>query len=156
MTASEPDWRVCFRMNDKTITVYNYCRNSDKAEYWQRTVIYGVEYSYHLEKTVSSNGALVLTELLSVIIPAEADASGKSYIDCVSYSGLLDGERGQYWTINPSCNKEIIVCGESDREITEEYKITDLKKDFQKAGTIAGFSDNTEGALLKHYKVVCK
>lgn len=143
-------------MNDKTITVYNHHKNADKADVWQRTVIHGVEYSYHMEKTVSSNGAVVLTELFTVVIPVGADTNGRKYIDAVDYEKLPDNEVINYWTINSANNKDMIVGGISEKEIGTDYKVSALKKDFQKAGIVAGFSDNTDGAMLKHYKVVCK
>lgn len=142
-------------MNDKTITIYNY-RKVDKAESWHKTVISGLEYHYGLEKAVDSRAAVVRSQVLTVIIPIEADTDGKQYIDAVNYARLPAEELDQYWTINPSCNKEIIVCGICEKEISPDYTITDLKKDFQKSGTVSGFSDNTEGDFLKHYKVVCK
>lgn len=142
-------------MNDKTITIYNY-HKVDKAESWHKTVISGLEYHYGLEKAVDSRAAVVRSQVLTVIIPIEADTDGKQYIDAVNYSRLSPEESDQYWTINPSCNKEIIVCGICEKGISPDYTITDLKKDFQKSGTVSGFSDNTEGNFLKHYKVVCK
>lgn len=140
-------------MNDKTITIYNR-KKSSSDDTWQRTVIHGVDYSYRLEKTVSSNGAVVMTELLTVIIPITASANGREYIDAVQFSKLDDVSK--YWTIDTSGNKDMIVCGEIDKEISEVYKITELKKDYQKVGVVSGFSDNTDARMLKHYKVVCK
>lgn len=142
-------------MNDKTITIYNYFK-TEKVESWQKTVISGVDYRYITAKTVASDGKLVMTPLLTVIIPVEADAEEKEYIDYLSYLKLSVDELGGYWTINPKCNKEIIVCGECDKEISEDYRISRLKEDVLKAGVISAFDDNTEGDLLKHYKVVCK
>ena len=57
-------------MNDKTITIFNY---HAKSKTWHKTVIRGVSYRYGSERTVASSGAIVFTQLLTVIIPAEAD-----------------------------------------------------------------------------------
>lgn len=143
-------------MNDKTITVYNAHKNADKTETWSRTVIRGCEYKYSSERTVSSSGSIIFTQLLTVIIPNESDTGGKEYIDGTAYADLPDGEMERYFTFAPAGNHDVIVAGECSKEITKDYKITDLRKDFQKSGTIASLSDNTEGALLKHWKVVCK
>lgn len=143
-------------MNDKTITIYNRHRTADKKDIWNRTVINGVEYHFSSDKTVSQNGTIVYTQLLTVVIPAEADTCGKTYIDAVDYMKLPENEVNKYFSFNVSNNLDVIVAGECDKEITAEYKITELQKDIQKSGTIASFSDNTDGALLKHYKVVCK
>lgn len=142
-------------MNDKTITIYNY-HEKDKVGSWHKTVISGLEYRYTTEKTVASDGKIVLTPILTVIIPIEADAEGKQYIDYLSYIRLPVEELELYWTINPKCNKEIIVCGACDKEISTDYRITQLKEDYMKAGVVSGLNDNTEGDLLKHWKVVCK
>lgn len=143
-------------MNDKTITVYNAHKNADKTETWNRTVIRGCEYKYSADKTVSGSGSIVFTQLLTAVIPVEADTEGKQYIDAVSYEKLPDDEAGKYFTFNPRNNHDVIVAGECEKEITKEYKITDLKNDTQKFGAIASLSDNTEGTLLKHWKVICK
>lgn len=143
-------------MNDKTITVYNAHKNADKTETWNRTVIRGCEYRYSADKTVSGSGSIVFTQLLTTVIPVEADTEGKQYIDAVSYEKLPDDEVEKYFTFNPRNNHDMIVAGECEKEITKDYKITDLKNDTQESGTIASLADNTEGALLKHWKVVCK
>lgn len=143
-------------MNDKTVTVYNAHKNADKTETWHRTVIRGCEYKYSAEKTVSGSGSIVFTQLLTAVIPVEADTEGKQYIDAVSYEKLPDYEVEKYFTFNPRNNHDMIVAGECEKEITKDYKITDLKNDTQKSGTIASLTDNTDGALLKHWKVVCK
>lgn len=143
-------------MNDKTITVYNAHKSADKIETWNRTVIRGCEYKYSADKTVSGSGSIVFTQLLTAVIPVEADTNGKQYIDAVSYEKLPDDEVGKYFTFNSRNNHDVIVAGECEKEITKDYKITDLKNDTQKSGTIASLSDNTEGTLLKHWKVICK
>ena len=142
-------------MNDKTVTIYNY-RQVNKAESWHKTVISGLEYRYTTEKTVSSGGTIVHTPILTVIIPVDADAEGKQYIDYPSYLKLTESEIDLYWTINPKCNKEVIVCGVCDKEITTDYRVDQLKKDYLKAGIVSALDDNTEGTLLKHGKVVCR
>ena len=143
-------------MNDKIITVYNAHKNADKTESWNRTVIRGCEYKYSADKTVSGSGSIVFTQLLTAVIPTEADTEGKQYIDAVSYEKLPDDEVGKYFTFNSRNNHDVIVAGECEKEITKDYKITDLKNDTQKSGTIASLADNTEGTLLKHWKVICK
>lgn len=143
-------------MNDKTITVYNAHKNADKTEIWNRTVIRGCEYKYSADKTVSGSGSIVFTQLLTAVVPMEADTDRKQYIDALSYEKLSDDETEKYFTFNPRNNHDMIVAGECDKEITKDYSITDMRKEFQKSGTIASLADNTEGTLLKHWKVVCK
>ena len=142
-------------MNDKTVTIYNY-HKADKTESWHRTVISGTEYHYSTEKAASSQGVIMRSQVLTIVIPKEADTEGKNYIDAVNYGRLSKEDAGRYWTINPSCNKDLVVCGAVIKEITDSYTITDLKKDYQKSGVVSGFYDNTDSDLLKHYKAVCK
>lgn len=142
-------------MNDKTITIYNY-HKADRKESWHRTVISGMEYHYSTEKAVSGQGAIVRSQVLTIIIPKEAETEGKNYIDAVNYGRLSKEDASQYWTINPSCNKDVIVCGAVTEEISDNYTIIDLKKDHQKSGIVSGFYDNADNDLLKHYKAVCK
>lgn len=140
-------------MNDKTITIFNYHAISKT---WHRTVIHGVFYRYGSERTVTSSGEVMFTQLLTIIIPVEADTGGKTYIDAVSYSEMRQEALGDFWTINPMKNHDVIVCGEVASEISEAYTITDLQKEFQKSGTVCSLSDNTDVPMLKHYKVVCR
>lgn len=140
-------------MNDKTITIYNHRKNPDKTETWQRTVISGVNYGYGHEKTVDATGKIIVSESLNLLIPIDADASGREYIDFKEFPAA---ESDKYWTLNPTGNKDVIVCGDCEREITEDYSILELQRDFTKCGTLAGFSDNTDAPLLKHWKVMCK
>lgn len=142
-------------MFDKQITIYNY-HKADKVISWHKTIISGVDYRYTTDKTVSSSGAIVMTPMLYVTIPVEAETEGKSYIDYVEYQNLSSEQADQYWTINPKCNEEIVVCGSCDAEITDSYKISNLKKDYMKSGLICGLEDNTDEDMLKHYRVVCK
>ena len=100
-------------MNDQTITLYNY---HTVSKTWHRTVIHGVSYRYGSERTVSSSGAIVYTQLLTVIIPAEADTEGKDYIDAGAYSGLRQSAADDFWTINPMKNHDVIVCGEVNKK----------------------------------------
>ena len=143
-------------MNDKTITVYNAYKDENKKDRWARTVIYGVEYHYSSQRTVDQSGAVIYTPTLTVIVPDTADFGTKAYIDAVGYSKLSVGEIESYFTFNPSNNKDVIVAGECDKEISQGYRISKLQSEYQKSGTIISLSDNTEGDLLKHYKVVCK
>ncbi len=143
-------------MNDKTITVYNAHKGSDGKDIWKRAVIYGVECHYSSERTVSQSGTIIYAPILTVIVPDTADFGTKAYIDAVEYSKLSVDEIESYFTFNPRSNKDVIVAGECFKDISQEYRISQLQADYQKSGTIISLSDNTEGDLLKHYKVVCK
>ena len=140
---------------EKQITIYNYHKD-DKVLSWHKTVISGVDYRYTTEKTVSSSGAIVMTPMLYITIPIEADAEGKTYIDYVHYLKMDPEHLDEYWTVNPKCNEEIVVCGLCEAEITDSYKVSNLKKDYMKSGLICGLEDNTDEDMLRHYRVVCR
>lgn len=138
-------------MFDKTITLYNHFKKN-KTDFWQRTVINGCEYAYSMSKTVNQSGQVVLSEIITIRIPTNADAQDRKYIDCMNFARQDDVS--QYWTINPKNNLDFVVCGLCNQEITENYKVTQLSKDFLKTGTLKAFSDNTDKPMLRHYKVV--
>lgn len=142
-------------MFDQQVTIYNW-HKAGQAESWNRTVISGVAYRYTTEKTVSSSGAVIMTPMLYITIPAEADAQGKTYVDYVSYLAMSPQHAAEHWTVNPKCNQEVVVCGACDTEITENYRISSLKKDHMKSGLVCGLEDNTDEELLQHYRVVCR
>lgn len=140
-------------MNDQTITIYNHHKNADKTETWQRTVIKGVSCAYKMEKVVDSSGVIKFTQALSIIIPVTAIATdNRQYIDAVEYSKLTDTT--DYWTADAKDNHDIVVGCECVQEVSNEYKISKFKTDYQKSGIVKGVNDNTYASFLKHYKVV--
>ncbi len=141
-------------MNDKTITLYNYY---PKNKIWLKTVIKNVEYRQTSKEIISSNGILTYTKILTCIVPCEAKAEdNKTYIDCSNFEKLSLEEAKNHFTFNFINNKDVVVAESIDKEITKDYTITNLKAEHIKSGTIIALDDNTEGRLLKHWKVVCK
>lgn len=130
------------------ITVYNH-RSDDT---YQRTVIYDVQYSKKTVKTVSADGRINLATAVNVTIPDSAVCTRK-YIAKREFKQLED--TGQYWTLDEAGNLDIIIQGEIAREITEDYRIKNLKSDYD-CVTVASISDNRNRQLLKHIKAVCK
>ena len=61
-----------------TITIYNHYKTA-RVDYWQRTVITGVQYRARVEKTVATDG-LHLADVVSISIPVDADAAGRHYL----------------------------------------------------------------------------
>lgn len=131
-------------MFDKDITIYNH-----KDGKWYKTVLHECDVHYDTAKTVASNGAIVMTPLLNVTIPTT-----EGYVDAIEYARAEDVTN--IWTINARSNKDMIVVGECPEVISDDYRVSRLKEDYQKCGVVASFADNTEGGLLLHYKVVCK
>lgn len=67
----------------------------------------------------------------------------------------LLGDTSNNWTLDETGNLDIIIQGEVTQEITEEYRLKNLKTDYD-CVTVAGVSDNRNRSMLKHIKVVCK
>lgn len=131
-------------MFDKNITIFNH-----KNGQWYKKVLDNCDVHYDTAKTVSSNGAIVMTPLLNITIPVQ-----DGYVDAIEYENRDDVT--DVWTINAKNNKDMIVVGVCPEVISETYRVSELKKHYQKCGVVASFADNTEGDLLQHYKVVCK
>lgn len=140
-------------MNDNTITIYNH-KKAGKEDVWNKTILHGVSAVSGVDKSVSANGTVTRKQILNIVIPMNADAEEKEYIDPVQY-GKLEDVSG-FFTLDPSNNNDFIVVGECEEEITDQYHISDLKKDHAKCGIISGVSDLTDMPRLKHFKVVCR
>lgn len=136
------------RLFTDTITIYNH--KSDDT--YQRTVIKGVQFSRKVEKTVSSDNKISLASIVNITIPDTAECE-RSYVG----KGIFKNEEdiSSYWTLNAGGNQDIIIQGEIAQEITEEYRLKNLKTDYD-CVTVASVSDNRNRDFLKHFKVVCK
>lgn len=138
-------------MNDNAITIFNH-KKAGKEDVWNKTILHGVSVVSGVEKTVSANGTVIRKQILTIVIPV--NVWEKEYIDPMQYEKLEDVS--SFFTLNPSNNSDFIVAGECEEEITEDYHVSDLKKDYAKCGIIAGVSDFTDTPRLKHFKVVCR
>lgn len=131
-----------------TITIYNH----KEDDTYQRTVIKGVQYSKKTEKTVTSDGKVNLGTVVNVTIP-ETAICDRDYVEKQKFRLL--GDTSNNWTLDETGNLDIIIQGEVTQEITEEYRLKNLKTDYD-CVTVAGVSDNRNRSMLKHIKVVCK
>lgn len=138
-------------MNDNTITIFNH-KKAGKEDVWNKTTLHGVSVVSGVDKSVSANGTVTRKQILTIVIPV--NAWEKEYIDPMQYEKLEDVS--SCFTLNPSNNSDFIVAGECEEEITGDYRVSDLKKDYAKCGIIAGVSDFTDTPRLKHFKVVCR
>lgn len=129
------------------ITIYNH-RPDDS---YLRTVINGVQYSKKTEKSISTDGKINLGFVVHITIPDSAK-SNRAYADKKTFQ--QDAER-RYYTLDDSGNLDIVVQGEIMQEITEGYRLKDLKSDYD-CVTVASVADNRNRGMLSHIKVVCK
>ena len=130
---------------NESFTIYN-CRD----EKWIRTVVPGIQWKQSTVKSVV-DGKLSLAEAVQITIP---DAACENYRDYKKYLKLTDANAPKYWTLNPEDNQDFIIRGECQQEITEDYSVSQLKKDYYVV-TVKSVADNRNKNQLKHIKVVC-
>lgn len=131
-----------------TITIYNHKEDDS----YQRTIVRGVMYSSKTEKTVTADGKINLVTTVSVTIP-ETAVCDRKYVPKREFKALTD--TSECWTLNESDNLDVIVWGAVEQELTEDYRLKNLKADYD-CVTVAAIEDNRNKPRLKHIKVVCK
>jgi tRNA(Leu) C34 or U34 (ribose-2'-O)-methylase TrmL len=131
-----------------TITLYNHYKAA-RVDYWQRTVITGVQYRAKTEKTVDSAG-LHIANSVSVTIPDSADAGVRTYLAPVAFAA--DTAKTNHWSLDPAGNQDFIVFGAVTKDITTLYTIDALKAEYGYV-TVKAVSDNTLRPRLKQWKV---
>lgn len=140
-----------------TMTVYNYLRDPDTEKgVWLRSVVKGVQWSHNKTEVTTSGNVQAETKVESVTIDFQQSYGNKPYLPPTEYAKLTAEQVAGYWTLNPRSAQDVIVLGESDKEISRSYKLSDLRNDFQYAVTVTSVSDNRNRPRLKHIKVVGK
>lgn len=137
-----------------TMTVYNYMKDAEGVESWKRTVIAGVQWRNNKSELSISDGVQTEKKVESITIDFTKNYKRETYVDFLEFEKMED--KTGFWTLNERDGMDIVVLGESDREIGEEYKISDLRKDFHYCATVRNVSDNRNRSRLKHIKVVAK
>lgn len=131
-----------------TVTLYNYYQDKlTRVDKWRRTVLKGVMWRRTTTKTVSDS-QIQIDDSVSVTIPYR-----EGYLPPKQYAKLPNDEMGNYWTLNSDNNLDVMVLGELDIDVTDDYTITNLKKDYDDVVTISAVSDNARTNHLKHWKV---
>lgn len=117
------------------ITLYNYHKDS-----WKRTILTSVQVSDTMSLSIDSTNEERITSQLTITVPYR-----EGYKDQVTYdgSGFTFGTNGL----------DVIVLGNVDDEITDEFTISDLIRKYEKIGIIASVTDNTRRTLLKYWRV---
>lgn len=137
-----------------TITVYNYVKSADGVDTWKKTIITGVQWRHNKSELSIADGVQTEKKVESITVDFAKNYKRETYVDFLEFEKLED--KTGYWTLNERDGMDIVVLGESDKEIGEGYKLSDLRKDFQYCGTVLSVSDNRNRSHLKHIKVVAK
>lgn len=140
-----------------TMTVYNYHRDTDSdEETWSRSVVRGVQWSHNKSEITTSGGVQTENKMERITIDFQRKHGNKPYLPPQEYAKLSDEERSVYWTLDAKQGKDIIVLGESEKEIGCDYRTSELFKDYQYAVTVTAVSDNRNRPRLKHIKATGK
>jgi len=139
-------------LSTHTITVYNKYTVMGSAPFfaestkWARAVIRGVYWEDSTNRNVTADGLSSIDKTVSIIIPKEADAGDKIFINPKDYTNL---NANVCWTLGL---EDIIVKGVCNEDITDSYTEQDLKKDY-KSVDIKGYDDNMDTIHLPHFDV---
>ena len=140
-----------------TMTVYNYHRDPDtEKETWFRSVIRGVQWSHYKTETTTSGNVQTESKVESITVDFQRSYGNKPYLPPTEYAKLTAEQAAGFWTLNSRSGQDVLVLGESDKEISRAYKLSDLLDDFQYAVTVTAVSDNRNRPRLKTIKVVGK
>lgn len=140
-----------------TMTVYNYHRDPDtEKETWIRSVVKGVQWSHNKTEVTTSGNVQTESKVESITIDFQRSYGNKPYLVPTEFAKLTAEEAAKYWTLNAKAGQDVLVLGESDKEISRSYKLADLQDDFQYAVTVMSVSDNRNRPRLKTVKVVGK
>lgn len=140
-----------------TVTIYNFFRDKETGEEnWNRTVIKGVQWSHNKSEVSVSGGVQSESKVERITIDFSRNYGNSPYLPPQEYRKLTREERAKCWTLDQETGQDIIVYGESEIEVGENYRLSHLRNDFQYVCTVTSVSDNCNRPRLKHIKVVAK
>jgi len=143
-----------------TITIYNkYTKGlgnwtgglpPTNSVAWDITIIKNVSWEDEVHRNQDSTGKSTIDKTISVTIPLKEMEveGGKRYVDTNEYVSL-PVDTSNVWTLQDG---DIIVFGESRREISALYTITNLQRDY-KTMIIKGVEDTTKQDTLPNWNV---
>lgn len=138
------------------MTVYNYHRD-DTGEYWLRSVVKGVQWRHGKRRVAVSDGVFTDEPEESLTIDFQREYEGnKPFLYPLEYQRLSLADAAGYWTLDQSNGNDVVVCGEIDQEISADYGISQLKKDYPHVVSVISVADNRNRPRLKHIRVVAK
>ena len=139
------------------MTVYNFFLDPETdKECWSRTIVKGVQWSHNKSEVSTAGGVQTENKVESITIDFQKDYGNKPYLPPQEYKKLTAEECTEYWTLDQKTGQDVLVLGISDREISRQYRLSDLMNDFQYAVTVTAVSDNRNKPRLKHIKAVGK
>ena len=131
-----------------------FLQRSGDEESWIRSVVKGVQWRHNKTDVTSSGGVQTESKVESITVDFQRGYGNKPYLEPQKFRKLPAEEAVGYWTLDVQTDQDKLVLGESEKEIGEHYRLTDLKEDFQYAVTVTEVSDNRGRPRLKNIKVV--
>lgn len=139
---------------NETMTVYNFSKEDDGTETWRRTVVRGIQWRHRKKEVAVKDQTATESRVESITVDFQRSYGNKPYIEPDRYRKLSAEEKDRYWTLDDRTEKDVIVYGEQTEEISKEYRLSALMKDYQYAVTVNAVSDNRNRRGLKTIKVV--
>lgn len=135
-----------------TMTVYNHYIDENGDDKWVRHVINHIQWRNMIVQAANSDGIITATRSNSITIDFSHNKQ-QNFLTAAEYERT--GQYTKHWTLNAEDDMDVLVQGECDVEITDEYTITNLIKDYG-AVTIKSVADNRNRRLLQNIKVVAQ
>ena len=134
------------RLANETITVFNKRANTDGGYTWNPTTITGASWYESDAQTVDPQGGFVAAGKITIRIPTNADAGGKTYADPLTYRNAADVSA--LWTLEGGC---VIVRG----AVTgNTWTPKTLAAAYAGICTVMAVTDNRRAPREPHFKVV--
>jgi len=129
------------------ITIYNR-HFVNRIETYQRVIVRDIVWQ--ATKAVSGRSTGVLgSNVATVLIPMQR---GTNYLKPKAWQALID--KSGNWTLQEG---DVIVRGAITQEITTEYKLSNLRSEYDDIVTITSVDAMDEGSLnVQHWEVGCK
>lgn len=140
-----------FSMFDETITIYNYSKSGTAEKWFRSELARCCQWNETQEKTITSDRKIQIAQSVDVCIVTKKLL--KPFKPLKEWNKQTDAQKKDTWTIDHISNKDIIVLGTCEKEVTSAYTITDIKKDYQDVMTVSSFMDNTKLRGLPNYRL---
>lgn len=133
-----------------TITVYNSIGECK----WKRTVVHGVQWTDKELSVTTEKNAKVRKSVKEISIDFSRNyGNADEYVDPNRFEKLEN--KSGYWTLDAESGLDVVVLGECNKELNENYRIKHLRADVECA-TVTSVSDYRNRSFLKHIKVVAE
>lgn len=138
------------------MTVYNYHRDA-AGEHWLRSVVYGVQWRHGKRRMTAKEGVFTDEPEESITVDFRRVYGGnKPYTEPFQYQRMTLKEAAGVWTLDQANGMDVVICGEVNQEISPEYGISNLKKDYPHVYSVVSVADNRNRPRLNHIRVVAK